>query len=164
MAQNTNSANATNSAHLAYFQLVGRVEEITESSYTQQSTGEVVRRFQLTLTNPVMRDRVTCEIPLDVAPSTADMDRWELDEAWVVVSADAFRALAFQRRSVRAGEKPVAAMVIFQAASVREATADERAAILDARKAQKLRIKQARAARRDNAQPAPAPEGSSTAA
>ena len=109
-----------------------------------------------------MRERVLCELPLDAAPKTDLLDRWEMEESWVVVSADGMRALGFTRASVRAGEKAVGALVIFQGAAVREATADERKALQEARKAAKLQAKQRRAARRAEKaaieSPTPTPE------
>src|SRR5262249_33120834 len=104
-------------------------------------------KIQLSLVVPSMRDRVLCELPLEKAPKTDILDRWELDEAWVVVSADSMRALAFERNNARAGEKPVGALVVFQASDVREATADERKQLQAARKVQKVAAKQRRAAR-----------------
>jgi hypothetical protein len=132
---------------MAYFEVTGKVEEADESSYTIQATGEVVTRIRLALVVPGMRDRVTCELPADVAPKADVLERWELEESWVVVSADGMRALAFERKNARAGEKPVGALVVFQAQDAREATADERKALQAARKAQKVKAKQLRAAR-----------------
>jgi len=132
---------------MQYFQIIGKCEETDESSYTIQSTGEVVTKVQLSLVVPGMRDRVRCEIPQAEAPKPDILERWELEEAWVVVGAEGMRALAFERQNVRAGEKPVGAMVVFQAGEVREATADERKALQAARKAQKVKAKQQRAAR-----------------
>jgi hypothetical protein len=94
-----------------------------------------------------MRDRVLCELPLDKAPKIDLLERWELEESWVVVSAEEMRALAFQRSNARAGEKPVGAIVVFQAVDVREASVDERKQLQQARKALKLQQKQRRAQR-----------------
>ena len=141
---------------MAYFQITAKVEEVDESSYTVQSTGEVVTRIQLSLVVPSMRDRVRCELPLDVAPKTDQLEKWELEESWVVVSADGMRALAFQRSNVRAGEKPVGALVVFQASAVREASAEERKQLQQARKAQKIVAKQRRAARQAERRATPA--------
>jgi hypothetical protein len=133
---------------MAYFEITAKVEEVDESSYIQQATGEVITRIQLSLVVPSMRERVICELPLEAAPKTDLLDRWEMDESWVVVSADGMRALGFTRSSVRAGEKAVGALVIFQGAAVREATAEERKRLQEARKAAKLQAKQRRAARK----------------
>jgi hypothetical protein len=130
-----------------YFQITAKVEEANESSYTLQSTGEIVTKVQLSLVVPSMRDRVLCELPLEKAPKADILDRWELDESWVVVSAEGMRALAFERSNARAGEKPVGALVVFQGVEAREATADERKELQQARKAQKVQAKQRRAAR-----------------
>jgi hypothetical protein len=131
-----------------YITLIGKVEEVDESSYTVQSTGEVVSKIQLSLVIPGMRDRLMCEMPLEVAPKPATLEQWELDEAWVVVSSNGLRALGFARTNARAGEKAVGAMVVFQAAEVREATQEERKKLQEARKAEKVRAKQRRAERR----------------
>ncbi len=132
---------------MAYFEITAKLEEVNESNYTIQSTGEIITKVQLSLVIPSMRDRLTCELPLDKAPKSDVLDRWELEESWVVVSADGMRALAFERHNARAGEKPVGALVVFQAVDVREASADERKALQQARKAQKIAAKQRRAAR-----------------
>jgi hypothetical protein len=130
------------------FQITAKCEEVEESSYTNQSTGEVVTKIQLSLVVPSMRERVLCELPLDVAPKPELLERWELEESWLVVGAASMRALAFTRSNVRAGEKTVGSMVIFQAVAVREATPDERKQLQEARKAQKIQAKQRRAQRK----------------
>ncbi len=130
-----------------YFQITAKVEEVNESSYTVQSTGEIVTKVQLSLVVPSMHDRILCELPLDKSPKADILDQWELDESWVVVSAEGMRALAFERSNARAGEKPVGALVVFQGVEAREATADERKELQQARKAQKVQAKQRRAAR-----------------
>ena len=132
---------------MTYFQITAKVEETDESSYTNKSTGEVVNKVQLSLIVPGMQDRVRCELPLADAPKADLLSRWELEESWVVVSAVAMRALSFERKNARPGEKSTGALVVFQASDVREATADERKALQEARKAQKLQAKQRRAAR-----------------
>src|SRR5262245_48358442 len=83
----------------------GEVRGVEESSYTNRSTGEVVTKIQLSLVVPSMRERVLCELPLDVAPKPELLERWELEESWLVVGAASMRALAFTRSNVRAGEK-----------------------------------------------------------
>jgi hypothetical protein len=130
-----------------YFEITAKVEEVNESSYTLKSTGEVVTKVQLSLVVPSMRDRVLCELPLDKAPKAAVLDQWEIEESWVVVSAEGMRALAFERSNARAGEKPVGALVVFQGIEAREAKPEERKALQEARKAQKIQAKQRRAAR-----------------
>jgi hypothetical protein len=139
---------------MAYFQITAKCEEVDESSYTVQATGEVVTKIQLSLVVPSMRERVLCELPLDAAPKSDLLERWELEESWLVVSADSMRALAFTRSNARAGEKAVGSMVIFQAAAVREASPDERKQLQEARKAQKVQAKQRRAQRQAEKQAA----------
>ena len=113
---------------MQYFQITAKCEEVEESSYTNQSTGEVVTKIQLSLVVPSMRERVLCELPLDVALKPELLERWELEESWLVVGAASMRAVAFTRSNVRAGEKAVGSMVIFQAAEKQAATADQRPA------------------------------------
>lgn len=135
-----------------YFQITAKCEETNESSYMRKLADgkeEEVLRIQLSLVVPGMRDRVQCELSPENAPKPEILERWELEEAWVVVSADTMRALAFERSNVRAGEKPVGSLVIFQATDVREATADERKKLQEARKVQKVKAKQQRKARQD---------------
>jgi hypothetical protein len=148
---------------MAYFQITAKVEEVNESSYTNSTSGEIVTKIQLSLVVPSMRERVLCELPLDRAPKTDLLERWELEESWVVVSADGMRALAFQRSNARAGEKAVGALVIFQATDVREASADERRALQQARKAQKIQQKQRRAQRQADRQAAKAANAANAA-
>ena len=133
---------------MANFVITGKAEQTDESSYTVQSTGEVVTKIQLTLNVPGMNDRVLCEMPLNVSPEPDILEQWEMEETWLVVSANTMRALGFTRSNVRPGEKAVGALVIFQATDVREATADERRALIEARKVSKLQAKQRRAARK----------------
>jgi hypothetical protein len=131
-----------------YFQITAKVEEVNESTYTVQSTGEIVTKVQLSLVVPAMRDRVLCELPAEKAPKPEILDKWEMEESWVVVSAEGMRALAFARNNVRAGEKAVGAMVIFQGVEAREASTEERKQLQEARKVAKLQAKQRRAARK----------------
>jgi hypothetical protein len=146
---------------MANFEITGKVEEVDESSYTNKSSGEVVSKIQLSLVIPAMRERVRCELPLELAPKADLLSKWELEEAWVVVSAESMRALAFERSNVRPGEKPVGALVVFQATAVREASVEERKQLQEARKVQKLQAKQRRAARQAERQAA---KGASPAA
>ncbi|HEV8193337.1 MAG TPA: hypothetical protein VGP82_17885 [Ktedonobacterales bacterium] len=133
---------------MAYFQITAKCEEVDESSYTNQSTGEIVTKIQRSLVVPSMRERVLCELPVEVAPKPNILERWEFEECWLVVSAAGMRALAFTRSNVRAGEKAVGSMVIFLAAAVREASAEERKQLQEARKVRKVQAKQRRAQRK----------------
>src|SRR5215470_13284014 len=137
-----------------YFEITAKVEEVNESSYTVKSTGEVISKVQLSLVVPSMRDRVLCELPMEKAPKADILDQWEMEEAWVVISAEGMRALAFERSNARAGEKPVGALVVFQGVEAREAKPEERKSLQEARKAQKLQAKQRRAARQAEKQTA----------
>ncbi len=66
---------------MANFVITGKAEQTDESSYTMQSTGEVVTKIQLTLNVPGMQDRVLCEMPLDVSPKPDILEQWEMEEA-----------------------------------------------------------------------------------
>src|SRR5262249_11216453 len=105
------------------------------------------------------QDAVDAECPWDDGPCALrdaarcrsqerHLEQWEMDETWVVVSSNTMRALGFTRSNARPGEKAVGALVIFQATDVREATADERKALMEARKASKLQARQRRAQRK----------------
>src|SRR5260370_18364601 len=140
-----------------YFQVTAKCEEVNESSYTRQlvdGSQELVEKVQFSLVVPGMRDRVICEMSKLSARKPGLLEKWELEEAWIVVSADGIRALGFARTNARAGEKAVGALVVFQASEVREASADERRALQQARKAQKVRAKQQRSQRQAQRQAA----------
>jgi len=135
---------------MAYFQITAKVESVDESSYERtlaDGKTETISKVQLSLVVPTMRERVLCELPLEAAPKTDLLDRWEMDESWVTVSADGIRAIGFKRRNARPGEKENGALVVFQAAAVREASEQERRELQQARKAAKLQAKQRRATR-----------------
>ena len=86
---------------MANFVITGKAEQTDESSYTIQSTGEVVTKIQLTLNVPGMQDRVLCEMPLDASPKPDILEQWEMEETWLVVSANTMRALGFTRSNAR---------------------------------------------------------------
>ena len=132
---------------MSYIEITGKCEEADESSYTNRTTGEIVTKIQLSLVLPSMRDRLQVELPLDKAPKPDILERWELEEAWVVVSCESMRALTFERSNARAGEKATGALVVFQGVEAREAFADERKQLQAARKVQKVAAKQRRAQR-----------------
>jgi hypothetical protein len=130
-----------------YFQVTGKCEEWNDSSYTVEATGEIIEKRQLSLVIPGMRDRVLCEFTRDKAPTDDRLDKWELEETWIVVGADGMRALGFERSNARPGERAVGTLVVFQGMDVREVSADERRALQQARKQQKAIEKQRRAQR-----------------
>jgi hypothetical protein len=136
---------------MAYLQITGKLEDYSESSYTL-ATGEQRTRIQLTLSVPSMRDRVLCEFNIDQAPATSLLDRWEMDESWVIVSASSYRALGFNRKNPRAGERAVGALVVFQATEAHEASPEERAQLQEAKKAARIAARQRRSAQRETVQ------------
>ena len=141
---------------MQYIQVIGKVEQWDDSSYTNQTTGEVVEKRQLSLIIPGMRDRLLVEFPRANAPKDDLLDKWELEESWVVVGADGMRALGFTRSNARAGERNVGALVVFQGIEAREVTGDERKNLQAARKQQKAQEKARRAQRQAEKQAAKA--------
>jgi len=139
---------------MQYIQVTGKVEQWDDSSYTNQKTGEVVEKRQLSLVIPGMRDRLLVEFPRANAPKDETLDKWELEESWVVVGADGMRALGFTRSNARAGERATGALVIFQGIEAREVTGDERRNLQVARKQQKAQDKARRAQRQAEKQAA----------
>ena len=111
---------------MQYITILGRTSEVNDASYTDKRSGEIVPRTELLLEIPGLRDKVRCELPQTASIPQADLERWELEESWVVVEASSFRQMAFARSNARPGESAFGAMLAFQAATVREATADER--------------------------------------
>jgi hypothetical protein len=136
---------------MAYLQINGKVESVDESTYLLPSTGEQRSRLQVTLSLPSMRDRVQCEFSLEEAPSMELLEKWELEESWVIVSANSYRGIGFTRKNPRPNEKGVGALVIFQATEAHEASPEERKALQEARKASRLQAKQHRAQRQAQA-------------
>ncbi len=129
-----------------YFTITAKVEEVNDASYERtvkqadgSTTPEQVTQFELSLTVPTMRDRVRVTFAADVAPKMEDMDKWELEETWVVVQADVMRSAAFE------GSNGATALVSFNGIEIREATTAERKELQNARKAAKIKAKQRRA-------------------
>jgi hypothetical protein len=135
---------------MAYMTLMTKVEEVSENSYERtkdDGTIETITKVQFSLVLPGMQGRLLAEMPLELAPKPDICERWELEEAWVVVGADRLRAIGFKRPNARRGEKEAGALVVFQAIEIREATAEERKQLQAARKAAKLQAKERRAKR-----------------
>ena len=129
-----------------YFTIRGRAESAEDKSYqrTIQEKGkpdreETVMRYQLTLTVPGMTDLVKCDLTperVEGMPAVKVMEQWELDETWVVVTADAMR-LSKGETDGRAW-----ALVTFSATKVEEMSQQERATLVDARRKVKSARKQ----------------------
>ncbi len=135
---------------MSYITLVTKVEEVSEQSFDRQKedgTVETITKVQFSLVVPGMPDRLLAEMPQEQAPKPDILERWELEEAWVVVGADRLRAIGFKRSNARPGEKEAGALVVFQASEIREATSEERKQLQAARKAAKLQAKERRAKR-----------------
>jgi hypothetical protein len=136
---------------MQYINLLGRCEEIDEDEFeTEDANGQriVHKKWQFNLTLPTMRERLLCEIAAENAPALEQMQRWELEESWLLVGCSALRALGFTRKKVRPGEKAAGALVIFQASEIREATAEEKKQLQAARREQKKLAKARRAERK----------------
>jgi hypothetical protein len=132
---------------MQHITILGRTSEVNDASYTDKRSGEIVPRTELLLEIPGLRDKVRCELPQTASIPQADLERWELEESWVVVEASSFRQMAFARSNTRPGESAFGAMLAFQAATVREATADERRDLAQARREAKAHAKEQRAKR-----------------
>jgi len=136
---------------MSYLTLMAKVEEVSESEFEGRAgpdgLKELIKKIQFSLVVPGMQDRLLAEMPLDQAPTPDIVERWELEESWVVVGADRLRAIGFKRPNARPGEKEAGAMVVFQVAEIREATTDERKQLQQARKVAKLQAKERRAKR-----------------
>jgi hypothetical protein len=135
---------------MSYMTLVTKVEEVSEQSFERQKddgTRETITKVQFSPVVPGMQDRLLAETPVEQAPKPDILERWELDEVWVVVGADRLCAIGFKRHNARPGEQEARALVVFQASEIREATADERKQLQAARKAAKLQAKERRAKR-----------------
>jgi hypothetical protein len=148
---------------MQYINVLGRCEDVDEDEFeTEGADGQnlVRKKWQFNLTLPTMRERLMVEIAAESAPAQDQMQRWELEESWLMVGCSSLRALGFTRKKVRAGEKAAGALVIFQAAEIREASAEERKQLQAARREQKKVAKARRAERkaeREAAQQAEAP-------
>jgi hypothetical protein len=140
-----------------YISILAKVEEVNDGSYPRPvknpdgtpvlnpdgtAKEELVAAIELSLVIPTMRDRIRVKLSPEVSPKQDILDRWELEETWVMVSSDSLRANAFT------GAKGPTALVTFNAVEVREATQEERAKLQQARKAVKQKNKQARAQRK----------------
>src|SRR5215831_11308977 len=127
-----------------YITIFGKAEEVNDASYQRltkkqgKEIEETVQRWELSLTIPGMRDRVRVNLTPDIAPKQDIMDTWELEETWVMVSADGMRTVAFD------GSKGAGAIVTFNAVDVREAKPEERQKLQQARKAAKEKSKAVR--------------------
>lgn len=129
-----------------YFTIRGRVESIEETSYPRlvkekgkPDREETVLRYQLTLTVPGMQDLVKCDLSpdrIEGLPAMKQMEQWELDETWVVVTAESMR-LTKGDTDGRAW-----ALVSFSVSAVAEMSAPERSALVESRRKVKTARKQ----------------------
>ena len=129
-----------------YITLIGRVDEVNDSSYERtvnrgksDEHQEAVTQFELQLSIPGMQDRLRVTLPADVAPTQAIMDKWEMEEQWVTVTADTMRTLTGET------DGRAWALISFAATEVKEVTQQERQQLQDARKTAKAKKKAARA-------------------
>jgi hypothetical protein len=139
-----------------YFTIRGHVDSFEDTSYQRtvnkgkaDQHDETVQRFQLTLTVPGMQENVKVDISpdrIENMPPSKTFDTWEMDETWVVVTADAMRT-AKGDTDGRAW-----AIVTFSAVKVEEMNAQERQALVEARR----KVKTARKAKATEARKAKA--------
>jgi hypothetical protein len=127
------------------------VEDVSyERTFTRdgQKVTEVVKKWTFTVMQPGSTEPMQFELNAEVAPDTATLEKWELDETWVVIEADQMRRkVGNNKESGNAW-----AIVSFPAIEIREMTAQEKAQMqaarketLQKRKAKKLQAKQAKA-------------------
>jgi hypothetical protein len=133
-----------------YFTIRGRVDSIEDTSYPRKNKEgepqEMIARYSLTLSIPGMQDLVRCDLDpqrVENMPAIKVFDQWELDETWVVVTADALR-LAKGNTDGRAW-----ALASFHVVKVEELPAQERQALVDARRKVKAARKQKAADKRN---------------
>src|SRR5271166_3658309 len=129
-----------------YITLIGRVDEVNDSSYERtvnrgkaDEHQETVPQFELQLSIPGMQDRLRVAMAADVAPTQAIMDKWEMEEQWVIVKAEAMRTLTGETDG-----RPWS-LITFPATEVKEVSPQERQQLQDARKSSKAKKKAARA-------------------
>jgi len=140
---------------MTYITVRGKVSAIEDTSYERtvkrngQKATETVQKFQLTVLQPGSVEPMQFDLDAQVAPDSAKMEQWELDETWVVVEADQMRRLV----GTNADSGKAWAIVSFPAIEVREMTPQEKQGMqaarkdtLQKRKAKKLQAKQAKAA------------------
>lgn len=132
-----------------YFTIRGRVDSIEDTSYPRKTKEgepqELIPRYSLTVAIPGMTDLVRCDLdPQRVENMLAIkvFDQWEMDETWVVVTADALR-LAKGNADGRAW-----ALASFSVVKVEEMPAQERQALVDVRRKVKAARKQKAADKR----------------
>ena len=122
-----------------YYTIFGHVDTFDDSSYERdvkengKTVTKTVQQFTLNLIVPGQAEMTKVSIPGPLAPSPADMDKWEDASPWIKVQADALRLMK--------GETDGRgwAMVSFNATSIGVATAQEQADLNKARKALKAK-------------------------
>jgi hypothetical protein len=140
---------------MTYIQVKGKCSEIEDASYERtvtrkgQKSTEVVKKWTIKLLQPGSTEPMQFDVGEDIAPDSATLEKWELDETWVVVEADQMRRLVGSNEE----SGKAWAIVSFPATAIREMDAKEkqqmqeaRKATLQQRKARKLQAKQAKAA------------------
>ena len=131
-----------------YITARGRVEEFLDASYTRtvkkdgKEVEETVQKFRLLLTIPGMQEQMSFDLAPEVAPDSKTQDRWEMDETWVVVTADSMRL------SKGETEGRAWAVVSFTATKVEEMTQQQRQELVQARRVSKQDKKQKAAERK----------------
>jgi hypothetical protein len=133
----------------------GKFSECDDASYERtvkrkgQKVTETVKKWSVKVLQPGSTEPMQFDLDADVAPDTATLEKWELDETWVVIEADMMRRLVGNNEE----SGKAWAIISFPATEIREMTPQEKSAMqaarkdaLQKRKAKKLQAKQAKAA------------------
>ncbi|MBA3823706.1 MAG: hypothetical protein H0X24_07360 [Ktedonobacterales bacterium] len=131
----------------------GKMSSVEDASYERiftrdgQKVTETVQKWTVKVLQPGSTEPMQFELSTEVAPDTNTLDKWELDETWVVIEADQMRRLVGTNKD----SGNAWAIVSFPAIEIREMTAQEKATMqaarkdtLQKRKAKKLQAKQAK--------------------
>ncbi len=138
---------------MTYITTRGKTSSSEDASYERtftrdgQKVTETVQKWTLKVLQPGSTEPMQFELSAEVAPDTATLDKWELDETWVVIEADQMRRLVGTNKD----SGNAWAIVSFPAIEIREMNAQEKATMqaarkdtLQKRKAKKLQAKQAK--------------------
>jgi hypothetical protein len=139
---------------MTYITTRGKTASIEDASYERtftrdgQKVTEMVQKWTLKVLQPGSTEPMQFDLSVEVAPDSATLEKWELEETWVVIEADQMRRLVGTNKD----SGNAWAIVSFPAIEIREMNAQEkqqmqaaRKATLQQRKAKKLQDKQAKA-------------------
>jgi len=140
---------------MTFITVRGKRSSVEDASYERTSTRdgqkvtETVQKWTAKVMQPGSTEPMQFELSEGVAPDTNTLEKWELDETWVVIEADQMRRLVGTNKE----SGNAWAIVSFPAIKIREMNAQEKATMqaarkdtLQKRKAKKLQAKQAKGA------------------